>query len=66
MFFTVDFKCPLGYMKCQNSYCVPPKLLCNGVQDCPLGEDEYDCGKDFSYFSKKKKLFMFNTTVKSV
>jgi hypothetical protein len=53
-------------MKCQNSYCVPPKLLCNGVQDCPLGEDEYDCGKDFSYFSKKKKLFMFNTTVKSV
>lgn len=41
----VDFKCPPGYMKCQDSYCVPPKLLCNGVQDCPLGEDEYNCSK---------------------
>ncbi|XP_076115699.1 uncharacterized protein LOC143083057 [Mytilus galloprovincialis] len=39
------FLCPPGYFKCQNSYCIPPKLFCNGIQDCPRGEDEYNCSK---------------------
>ncbi|XP_052087445.1 G-protein coupled receptor GRL101-like [Mytilus californianus] len=39
------FLCPPGYFKCQNSYCIPPKLFCNGIQDCPLGEDEFNCSK---------------------
>ncbi|XP_063417889.1 G-protein coupled receptor GRL101-like [Mytilus trossulus] len=39
------FLCPPGYFKCQNSYCIPPKLFCNGIQDCPRGEEEYNCSK---------------------
>ncbi|VDI65084.1 Hypothetical predicted protein [Mytilus galloprovincialis] len=35
--------CPPGYLKCTDSYCIPPNLLCNGVQDCPAGEDENGC-----------------------
>lgn len=42
---TANFNCSLGYLKCPNSYCIPPTLLCNGVPDCQLGEDEQDCGK---------------------
>ncbi|XP_076116691.1 G-protein coupled receptor GRL101-like [Mytilus galloprovincialis] len=42
-----QFICPPGYLKCQDSYCIPPKLLCNGIQDCPRGEDEYKCRNYF-------------------
>ena len=40
-----NFSCPPGFLKCSNSYCIPPKLMCNGVLDCQHGEDEQDCGK---------------------
>ena len=32
-----------GSFKCQHSYCVPTYKVCNGVQDCPYGDDEIMC-----------------------
>ena len=34
--------CPQHY-KCEYSYCIPLQAICNGVIDCPHGEDEKDC-----------------------
>ena len=36
------FQCT-GSFKCQHSYCVPTHKVCNGVQDCPYGDDEVMC-----------------------
>ena len=36
------FQCA-GSFKCQHSYCVPTHKVCNGVQDCPYGDDEAMC-----------------------
>ena len=36
------FQCS-GSFKCQHSYCVPTYKVCNGVQDCPYGDDEIMC-----------------------
>ena len=36
--------CPQDY-KCEYSYCIPLHAVCNGILDCPYGEDEMDCGK---------------------
>ena len=36
------FQCS-GSFKCQHSYCVPTYKVCNGVQDCPYGDDEFAC-----------------------
>ena len=32
-----------GSFKCHMSYCVPAHKVCNGVLDCPFGEDERQC-----------------------
>ena len=32
-----------GQFKCPASYCVPVSKLCDGVQDCPGGQDEHGC-----------------------
>ena len=34
--------CP-GYYKCHRSFCIPVHALCDGVEDCPSGEDEVSC-----------------------
>ena len=37
------YKCR-GQFRCHNSsYCVPPHSICNGINDCPLGDDEFFC-----------------------
>ena len=35
-------ECPQQY-KCSRSYCIPSRKLCNGVIDCPTGDDEVSC-----------------------
>ena len=42
--YCVDFSCPNHY-KCPRSYCIPMHLVCNGVKDCPQGEDEEQCSE---------------------
>ena len=35
--------CPIFTYKCPSSYCIPHWMICNGVIDCPEGEDEAFC-----------------------
>ncbi|KAK7088052.1 hypothetical protein V1264_022024 [Littorina saxatilis] len=35
--------CPPMYFLCPGQFCVPTYLRCNGVKDCPGGEDEQLC-----------------------
>ena len=35
-----DFKCPKGYVKCPESFCVPLASVKDGKEDCGYGEDE--------------------------
>ena len=35
--------CPTSTYKCPMSYCIPYWMLCNGLIDCPDGEDEAHC-----------------------
>ncbi|XP_064641988.1 uncharacterized protein LOC135496555 [Lineus longissimus] len=38
-----DFQCPNDHMKCPDHYCIPVKMICDDVIDCPSGEDERKC-----------------------
>ena len=38
----LDHVCPTFY-KCPSSYCIPYHLVCDGVIDCPNGDDEDGC-----------------------
>ena len=29
--------------KCPNSYCIPVRKVCDGITDCPIGDDELHC-----------------------
>ncbi len=42
LLYCSNFECHSHY-KCKGSYCVPVRHVCNGVQDCPNGEEEGDC-----------------------
>ncbi len=37
-----NFECPL-YYKCKESYCIPRRHVCDGVMDCPTGQEEMNC-----------------------
>ena len=37
-----DHQCP-GMFKCQDSYCIPSNMVCDGVPDCPYRQDEKHC-----------------------
>ena len=33
----------IGMFKCPDLYCLPVHLVCNGIEECPYGEDETKC-----------------------
>ena len=39
-----DVDCGAGMYHCPTSFCIPYRKICDGVRDCPMGEDEQDCG----------------------
>ncbi|XP_044727187.1 prolow-density lipoprotein receptor-related protein 1 isoform X2 [Chrysoperla carnea] len=39
------FTCMPGQFQCNNTECIHPSLLCNGVEDCTDGSDEHECNK---------------------
>ena len=39
-----DISCSRMF-KCQQSYCIPTRLLCDGSWDCNFGTDEIDCSE---------------------
>ncbi len=45
LFYCEHFQCP-SYYKCPDSYCVPVRHLCDGIRNCPYGEDEALCGEE--------------------
>ncbi len=42
------FKCTSNYFKCPMYYCIPWKMVCNTVWDCPMGTDEKLCAERHS------------------
>ncbi len=40
--YCADVVCNQGF-KCYQSYCIPTRKLCDGVMDCPSGDDEDKC-----------------------
>ena len=38
-----DHFCSDDYVKCSDSYCIPPRYICDGKRDCAGGEDEVKC-----------------------
>ncbi|XP_053380174.1 uncharacterized protein LOC123556537 [Mercenaria mercenaria] len=39
-----EFQCPAHTVKCPRSFCIPLRFVCDGVKQCPDGNDEKDCG----------------------
>ncbi|XP_033746496.1 G-protein coupled receptor GRL101-like [Pecten maximus] len=37
------FVCPSDYVKCPGRYCIPARLVCDGTDHCPSGQDEKHC-----------------------
>ncbi|XP_023239238.1 low-density lipoprotein receptor-related protein 6-like [Centruroides sculpturatus] len=48
-------ECKSNQYKCKNDKCIDPKLVCDGVPNCPNGEDEACCQKDQYYCAALKK-----------
>ena len=40
--YCMNFQCP-SHFKCMDSYCIPTRMVCDGIRDCPSGEDETSC-----------------------
>ena len=52
------FSCPVNFLKCPNSYCIPIDKMCNNDRDCPMGEDEPNCGKCYISYAVVEIYFI--------
>lgn len=43
-------QCRTGHFKCGDGSCLASPYICDGEQDCPMGEDEQNCTCDTSTF----------------
>ena len=41
--FSLEPECPEA--QCKDGTCISGKLRCDGIKDCPTGDDEFSCGK---------------------
>lgn len=41
-----DVSCKLDEIQCPNGLCVDIESRCNGINECPDGFDEINCGKN--------------------
>ena len=48
--YILDHSCSSSEFKCPDSYCIESNLKCNGIPDCPNGEDESGCSGMFKVF----------------
>lgn len=48
-------ECKSHQYKCKNNKCIDHKLVCDGIPNCPNGEDETCCQKDQYYCAALKK-----------
>ncbi|CAD5126845.1 DgyrCDS14875 [Dimorphilus gyrociliatus] len=43
--FCAETSCKHGFYLCSRErYCISIEQMCDGVNQCPLGDDEYNCG----------------------
>ena len=47
--------CDKSSHPCGKEGCFPEARVCNGIRDCPGGEDEIDCGRLFNSFKSRLK-----------
>ena len=54
-YISADFVCPDGYFKCNRSFCLENRFVCDEEDHCEHGKDEYNCGiiHRFRFFLKK-------------
>lgn len=38
-------ECQQGQYQCKGGQCISPQFVCDGKKDCPLADDEEDCGE---------------------
>ncbi len=59
MHFSENAFCPELTYKCRTSFCVSIELRCNGVADCPDGDDELMCTAEQYDLTGKGKARLF-------
>ena len=58
-----DVACRSHQYQCTNGRCIYRDWMCDGVEDCPLGDDELPslCSKSFAKISKKLNVDLIVT-----
>ena len=52
-------ECLADQHRCEDGACIPSSYMCDGRVQCPLGEDEYNCGGWSLHFSHMSQHDIF-------